>query len=234
MHAFANFRDVAAGLPAGMLRRGVLLRSDAPLAGYPAPAAAVAWPPTTVIDLRHPGEAAGPHPLATTSAVHAVSLVDPARPAPGGPRAGDGLHSFYERLLETSAAEALVRAVGIAAAASGPVLVHCLAGKDRTGVTVALFLRLSGIDRDLVVAEYLRTNLNAVALAERVGAHYVAIGRRAADDPPLTPESVEAPLASIAAVLDHWDAHACGARGWYLAHGGTDAAAAALARRLLA
>lgn len=38
-----------------------------------------------------------------------------------------------------------------------PVLVHCTAGKDRTGVTVAMALAAVGVERDSVVSDYART-----------------------------------------------------------------------------
>jgi hypothetical protein len=42
----------------------------------------------------------------------------------------------------------------IADAPSAPVLVHCHAGKDRTGVVVALVLRLAGVDIDVIADDY--------------------------------------------------------------------------------
>src|SRR5207248_11765553 len=38
--------------------------------------------------------------------------------------------------------------------AGGPVLFHCAAGKDRTGVAAALLLTVLGADRDVVRADY--------------------------------------------------------------------------------
>jgi protein-tyrosine phosphatase len=43
-------------------------------------------------------------------------------------------------------------------AADGPVLFHCTAGKDRTGVAAALVLLALGVRRALVVQDYLLTN----------------------------------------------------------------------------
>ena len=40
----------------------------------------------------------------------------------------------------------------------GPSLLHCLAGKDRTGVAAALVLLALGVPRDVVLADYLLTN----------------------------------------------------------------------------
>ncbi|GLK51974.1 tyrosine-protein phosphatase [Maricaulis virginensis] len=42
--------------------------------------------------------------------------------------------------------------------ADGGFLVHCAAGKDRTGIFCALILEELGVDRDTVMADYLLTN----------------------------------------------------------------------------
>jgi protein-tyrosine phosphatase len=39
-----------------------------------------------------------------------------------------------------------------------PVVVHCAAGKDRTGVAIAVLLRALGVPRDIVTGDYLLTN----------------------------------------------------------------------------
>ncbi len=43
-------------------------------------------------------------------------------------------------------------------AAGRPVLTHCFAGKDRTGFVIATVLETIGIDRDTIVADFLRSN----------------------------------------------------------------------------
>lgn len=53
--------------------------------------------------------------------------------------------------------------------ADGAVLIHCAAGKDRTGLLVALTHRLLGVHRDDMIADYLLTN-TAVDLAARAPA----------------------------------------------------------------
>lgn len=49
----------------------------------------------------------------------------------------------------------------------GGFLVHCAAGKDRTGVAVALILAALGVPRETIVADYVLTN-TAVDLRERL------------------------------------------------------------------
>jgi len=39
-----------------------------------------------------------------------------------------------------------------------PVLIHCNAGKDRSGIGVALILEALGVDRETIMEEYLLTN----------------------------------------------------------------------------
>jgi protein-tyrosine phosphatase len=59
--------------------------------------------------------------------------------------------------------DSIVGALRAIATARGAVLAHCAAGKDRTGVVVALALDAAGVDRDMIVADYL-------ASAERIDA----------------------------------------------------------------
>ena len=39
-----------------------------------------------------------------------------------------------------------------------PLIIHCTAGKDRTGVTTALLLSILGVDRRVIEADYVLTN----------------------------------------------------------------------------
>ncbi len=66
-----------------------------------------------------------------------------------------GLAELY-RVMVDQAADAVVATVA-AIARDQPVVVHCTAGKDRTGVTVAMALAAVGVDDDAVVADYART-----------------------------------------------------------------------------
>ncbi|GLY94542.1 tyrosine-protein phosphatase [Actinoplanes sp. NBRC 103695] len=63
--------------------------------------------------------------------------------------------------------EALLGALStIADPESAPVLVHCMAGKDRTGVTLALTLALLGVSDDDIAADYALTTTSMRGLVE--------------------------------------------------------------------
>ena len=53
--------------------------------------------------------------------------------------------------------------------ADGPSLVHCVAGKDRTGFAVAMAQHALGVSRDAIMADYMLTN-QASKLDERIAA----------------------------------------------------------------
>jgi protein-tyrosine phosphatase len=71
-------------------------------------------------------------------------------------------------------------------AAGRPVLTHCFAGKDRTGFVVATALEAIGLDRDVIVSDYLRSNESIPQLRERITE---MIQQRS--DTELTPEVVK-------------------------------------------
>ncbi|MCZ4277032.1 tyrosine-protein phosphatase [Rhodococcoides yunnanense] len=63
----------------------------------------------------------------------------------------------------------------------GPALVHCAAGKDRAGWTVATILRAVGVTEEDVLADYLASN-DAI---EPLRAHVQAVWERGADGAPV-------------------------------------------------
>jgi protein-tyrosine phosphatase len=51
-------------------------------------------------------------------------------------------------------------------AGSKPILLHCTAGKDRTGVSTAFLLSVLGVDRALIEADYILTNRDVARQAD--------------------------------------------------------------------
>lgn len=110
----------------------------------------------TVIDLRHAAEVnAGPNPLRAGHGMsyHNISFVDPVDTRP--PREGLGLH--YTLLAEQAVGRIRRVLETIARAPDGGVLIHCVAGKDRTGVITAVVLRLAGVPPDVIAEDYMLT-----------------------------------------------------------------------------
>ncbi|MCK0114096.1 tyrosine-protein phosphatase [Ornithinimicrobium sp. F0845] len=79
--------------------------------------------------------------------------------SPGTDPGSLDLRGVYRSIL-THHRDDLATAIRTIAAADGPVLVHCTAGKDRTGLVVALVLTAVGVDEETVVADYAATQAN--------------------------------------------------------------------------
>lgn len=106
---------------------------------------------------------------------------------------------------------------------------HCAAGKDRTGVLVALVLDAIGVERSAVLADYALSAEQIEALFRR--------WTKASGEPMPTPEQLLShhPRAEVmATVLAHLDAQHGGAAGWLRANGLPADALTALRARLTA
>jgi protein-tyrosine phosphatase len=64
------------------------------------------------------------------------------------------LRERYRELTEAAGPEIAATLALVADAASAPLVFHCVAGKDRTGVIAALVLSLLGVDRDIIADDY--------------------------------------------------------------------------------
>jgi protein-tyrosine phosphatase len=221
-----NLRDVG-GLrteDGAEILRGRLLRSALPTAKDTVPDG-IAWPPALVIDLRSDGEYDAIHPLAHSGArIVNLPLLSALRPdaAPW-----EDLSGLYLVLLD-HASMYLVELVREVATANGATLIHCAAGKDRTGVSIALLLRLVGVPREAIVADYVATTAAEQEISARLrrGAGW----RHRAALPPaffaVAPDAIEG-------VLDVWDGHEGGVQGWFRGVGGDDDTLERLRRTLI-
>jgi hypothetical protein len=185
----------------------------------------IVWPPDLVIDLRSANESDDIHPLARGGArIVNLPLLSALRPGTAPP---ESLAGLYLLLLE-HASMYLVELVREVSTARGTTLIHCAAGKDRTGVSIALLLRLVGVSREDVVADFLETKRAEQAIGSRLrklpGRHH-----RAA----LPPEFLAVPVEAIEGVLDVWDAHDGGVEGWFVSIGGSEDLVEQLRRTLL-
>ena len=214
-----NLRDLG-GLPADGGRRtrpGVLYRSALPAPGDTRPTVVAEWPVRTVVDLRSPREfATRAHPLQSDgTAVHLISLLTDTEVT--APSQGARLADIYQGIL-INAGKQLADVLRVAATAPGPVLLHCAAGKDRTGIAVALLLRIAGVEPGDIVADYVLTNEHMPAVLARITRFAPELGRAHPHDRDLrgaVPDAIEG-------VLSHWDTHPGGVHTWVRSHGATD------------
>lgn len=172
-----NFRDVAedSGIrPGRFFRSSELTRLDD--AGR---AAILARGVSDVADLRsdHEVERRGTDQVPDKVAVHRLPFRELGAQAPheqvfermlsqriggGGEAVGAAALRYmteqYAKYPGMPGAQAAARRVISTLAEGYPLLVHCFAGKDRTGFIVALVLNAVGVDRDAIMKDYLRSN----------------------------------------------------------------------------
>lgn len=210
-----NFRDYGGyRAAAGMLRRGFLFRS-----GQHAGASSTdldrihALDLHTVIDLRGDAERASApcvrHPEFGAEVLFAPGETAGIELAPHE-EAGVGIataveaHAAMTRLYENMPFRpVLVRSLQLYMAAlahgEGASLVHCLAGKDRTGLAVALVHDLLGVHPDDIMADYLLTN---TAGNQRARIESAAAGIRARYGEAMSDAAIVTLMSVDAAYLD--------------------------------
>ncbi|MEU5883862.1 tyrosine-protein phosphatase [Spirillospora sp. NPDC047279] len=211
-----------------------------------------------VIDLRSEAEVRleGPGPLTRTPSVtvHGLSLfaeggrytdvaadqpaegtdgididkVLPWQTRPDNAPAQDRPISHYLGYLEDRP-DSIVAALRVMTRPTGSALVHCAAGKDRTGVVCAFALDVAGVTREAVVADYAQTGdrLDAILTRLRASGTY-------ADDLDSRPADSHMPHAYIMEkFLARVDERFGGPLEWLTSHGWDDEDTAALRGRLL-
>ncbi|MEL4504540.1 tyrosine-protein phosphatase [Luteococcus sp. H138] len=126
---------------------------------------------------------------------------------------------------------AAVRAI---AYAPGAVLVHCAAGKDRTGTIIAMSLTEVGVDREAIIADYDATNQRIELIFNRLASTETyredMAGQQVADQ--------TTPAATMRMLLQALDEEygtpeQSGVAAWLRQHGWTDEDAAALRAKLI-
>ncbi len=109
----------------------------------------------TVLDLRsHDELVVRPHPLAQLPGYRSVPLIDPAAEAREDFSRYRTLGDIYSSSLQRNASHIAAIFTALTTGSPGPVLVSCSAGRDRTGMVIALLLDLAGVDPDVIAAEY--------------------------------------------------------------------------------
>jgi protein-tyrosine phosphatase len=162
-----NARDLG-GLPCttGMTRFGAIVRSDN-VSNLNAAGVQAMWDfgVSTVIDLRSESEVARfPSPFAPSDygPVYVnLPLIDDAFAAKIGDSAP--MPERY-RLMIDHRQEAFAQIFSAMAGVDGPLVFHCYAGKDRTGLVAAMLLSLAGVPPAAIGADYAATD---VQLAKR-------------------------------------------------------------------
>ncbi len=159
-----NVRD-AGGWPTEDGRRmatGLLYRADEPVRMTPAGREAIgSLGLAAVIDLRQQHQVDRGHLFADLAITHHIPLVDRVIDTNDPPalKTADDIAELYVDMVARGG-ERLVGVVDTVAEhlERGPVLIHCVAGKDRTGVVVALIQAAIGVTLPSIVAEYARSD----------------------------------------------------------------------------
>lgn len=188
MNGLINFRDFGgmAVAGAGTVRRDVLYRSGAfRQADAVTVAAVVALDFDAVVDLRYPDErqlkpSPWPGHFAGRLLSHSgegdadaphLMLFRPGLAAPGA--VGERYAAFYSELpFDPDYQPLFARVFARLAAGQGRVLIHCSAGKDRTGIFCALLLTALGVAWPAIMDDYLisRQAAESIELRDEVAA----------------------------------------------------------------
>jgi protein tyrosine/serine phosphatase len=142
------------------------------------------------------------------------------------PEESQVVHAYMSYLRRRP--DSVVGSVRAIARAHGAVLVHCAAGKDRTGVVVALALDAGGVDRDTIIEDYLATAERIDAILARLLSSSTYRAELEGHDP-----QTHAPVpGTMERVLELVDQRFGGPAAWLAANGLDDLDLGRLRRRL--
>jgi protein tyrosine/serine phosphatase len=119
-------------------------------------------------------------------------------------------------------------ALRVVASSGGATVVHCAAGKDRTGTVVGMALAVAGVPEEQIIADYVATAERIERIIERLSsrpAYADNLRGRPLEDHLPRPETMER-------ILQVLDERFGGAAGWLVQQGWTEEDTDALRRRL--
>lgn len=124
-------------------------------------AALIEYGVRTIVDLRGPWETpSDSSPFAQRNAFRGVitylnlPLIDADELGEAAFEKAGSVFDAYRLMLDTYMEPIAAIMTAIARAPQGTVLVHCHAGKDRTGLVVAMLLDLLGVPREVIAEDY--------------------------------------------------------------------------------
>ncbi len=148
-----------------------------------------------------------------------------ARPSPPEDDPGER-YLWYLEVGREALAQALIT---VADASNRPLVFHCAAGKDRTGVLAALILDILGVEHPTIVDDYVITASRLELILERLSRDPVWGGSA----PKIPPGRVTADAATMERFLELLDERHGGARAWAQAAGVPAASLDAMAAQLV-
>lgn len=159
-----NLREVRdyAARDGRMVRPGLLYRSDAlHRLDDEGRAALRKREIRTVLDLREPGERElEPDRLEGVGASVVTHPLINAREDGAGRRGAIELEAMYAWIIADRGPQLAGAIRELARTGALPAVVHCTAGKDRTGIVIALLLSSLGVDDETIAADFAVTELN--------------------------------------------------------------------------